>query len=443
MATGKVTKLAVDAMKPGERDVFLWDAGDKSTKGFGVKVTPSGSRVYVFQYRFGGRTAKTKRCTIGKHGKWNPTSAREEAERLGRLVSQGVDPLTDMRERQRVAVDLAFKGYGERFLRDYVRGEWKASYVFAESILRLHVFPVLGAKPLPSITRSDLSDLLDRIPSTQAALRRNVFAVVRRLFRWAVGRGDIERSPLEGFEAPSNVASRDRTLDDDELVCVWRGAEALGYPFGPLFHLLIATGQRREEVAALDWKELDRAAAVWTLPAARAKNGLAHIVPLGPLAMAALDAVATRNRKEEDADKPVVWPRRGFVFTTTGETAVSGYSRAKSRLDTAIAKVRQADALEQGTGLLDAGQLDPWRVHDLRRTLATGMQRLGVRFEVTEAILNHVSGARAGVAGVYQRHDWRDEKRVALEAWDGFVTNLIRGQTATNIINLDANRRRA
>ena len=133
------------------------------------------------------------------------------------------------------------------------------------------------------------------------------------------------------------------------------------------------------------------------------------------------------------------WPRKGLVFTTTGKSAVSGYSRAKTRLDAAIAKVRQADAVEQGEGLLAAAPLDPWRIHDLRRTLATGMQRLGVRFEVVEALLNHVSGAKAGVAGVYQRHSWADEKRVALDRWATHVIGLL-SPLPENVISLEAAR---
>lgn len=434
MPTGKITKSAVDAVKPGRGDVFLWDAGDSSTKGFGLKVTPTGGRVYIYQYRLGGRGAKTRRYTIGKHGQFTAETARKEAERLGRLVSAGIDPLEDKQRLQREAVDLAFNSYGARFLEDYVRSEWKASYTFAESILRLHVFPALGSKPLTKVTRADLTSLLDRIPAKKGALRRNVYAVVRRLFRWAVGRGDIERSPLEGFEAPAVAASRDRVLSDEELALAWEAAEDLGYPFGPMFQLLIVTGQRREEVAALDWSELHRDSATWTLPSDRAKNSMTHVVPLSASAVTILDGLA--RRRDPNAEK-LKWPRRGLVFTTTGKTAVSGHSRAKDRLDTAMVKLRQKQAVERGEGLLEASNIKPWRVHDLRRTLATGLQRLGVRFEVTEAVLNHVSGARSGVAGVYQRHDWKDEKRAALDAWGSWLERLIAGAgQGSNVVAL-------
>ena len=159
MATGKVTKRTVDALSPAPKDQFLWD---DELRGFGLKVTPAGNKVYLIQYRLGGRESKTRRYTIGTHGSpWTPAGARDEAERLLTLVRQGIDPLADKNERQRVAPDLAFNAYAVRFLDEYVRREWKASYAFAEGILRLHVTPVLKAKPLPSIKRSDIAAVLD------------------------------------------------------------------------------------------------------------------------------------------------------------------------------------------------------------------------------------------------------------------------------------------
>ena len=181
-----------------------------------------------------------------------------------------------------------------------------------------------------------------------------------------------------------------------------------------MIRLLMVTGQRREEVAGLDWKELDRSAAEWVIPAARSKNGKAHTVPLSQLALDQLDALAGDGE----------WPKKGLVFTTTGKTPASGHSRAKERIDRLMIE------------LLDGADLEPWRIHDLRRTTATGLQRLGVRFEVTEAVLNHVSGSRSGVAGVYQRHSWKDEKRDALKAWAAHVERILSGTEETNVVQL-------
>lgn len=413
MATGKITKRSVDALQAGPRDLFLWD---DEVSGFGVKITPAGRRVYVLQYRLGGRGAPVKRFTIGQHGVFTPEQARAEARRLAAMVTQGVDPSGAKQERNRQAVDLAFPKYAERFLSLYVRDNWKASYSSAESILRLHVTPLLKSKALPAIRRADLVAVLDGIPQSQPALRRLVFAVMRRLFRWAVSRGDILISPVDGMEAPAGAPSRDRVLADDELKAVWQASEGLGYPFGPFYRLLIVTAQRREEVGGLAWDELDRDASLWTLPAARAKNGAVNLVHLSPLAMALLDDLAALAGCE--AGK---WPARGLVFSTTGKTAISGYSKGKARLDAAVSQLAQVEA---------------WRVHDLRRTTATGLQRLGIRFEVVEAVLNHISGSKSGIAGIYQRHDWRDEKRAALNAWSAFVSDLLTASDQTHVVPL-------
>ena len=413
MATGKVTKRTVDAIKPGAKDQFVWD---DELAGFGLKVTPAGNKVYLFQYRLGGRGSDSRRMTLGRHGSpWTPLSARAHAKSLSALVDQGKDPADEKKERRRVAVELAFDSYAARFLADYGKKNWRpATYASAESNMRRFVTPVLKKRPLTLIRRSDVSAIFDDLPDGKPALPRNIFALVRKLFAWAVDRGDIERSPFEGFKGPPNVASRDRVLSDDELRLVWLGAAELGYPFGTLVQALMVTGQRREEGAAMDWRELNQPSSEWTIPAVRAKNGKAHLVPLNPLARTLFDARAS------DGD----WPKKGLIFTTTGKTPISGYSRAKARLDRQIAELNDGEAIA------------PWRLHDLRRTLATGLQRLGVRFEVTEAVLNHVSGSKAGVAGVYQRHDWKQEKRDALAAWAAHIERIVADVEDSNVIAL-------
>lgn len=427
MATGKVTKRAVDALKAGPKDQFLWD---EEVPGFGLKVTPAGNKLFVLQYRMGGRGSPARRYKIGDYGHWTPDGAREEAKRLRRdYVDKGIDPLSARDERRQVSSVLAFGPYVDRFLADYAKRNRKASYDDAEAVFRLHLRPFFKSKPLPSIGRSDLAALFDTLPPERVALRRKVYALLSRMLRWAVGRGDLDRSPLEGFEVPPAPLSRDRVLKDAELRLAWLAAGNLGYPFGPLYRLLMGTGQRREEVSGLDWKELHRANGEWHLPASRAKNGIAGIIHLSPLMVAELDRIAGGNK----------WPRQGLVFTTTGSTAVSGYSRGKSRLDKQMLDLTRNEAEQAGEDPRHV-EIEPWRVHDLRRTLATGLQRLGVRFEVTEAILNHVSGSKSGVAGVYQRHDWRAEKRDALNAWAVHVERVITGSNETNVVQLAATR---
>lgn len=398
MASGKITKRSVDALiSSGQHDI-LWD---DSIKGFGAKRTKAGAVSYVLQFRMGGRESKTRRYTIGSHGSpWTPATARAEAERLAILIAQGTDPGEAERQRRRESVDLAFDNYSDRFADACVGEGWRR---LVKRSLELHVKPVLGSKPLPNLTRIDIVAVFDRMPRAQIANIRNVFAVLRRLLRWAVSRGDIDRSPMEGMETPPPVKPRDRWLSDEELGRIWMTAPNTHSCFGPIIRLLIVTGQRREEVSSLRWEELNRKDLLWTLPGERAKNGEPNRIPLNELAVAILDEVAGS----------AIWPRSGRMFTTSRGGRFTGYSKGKIKLDLLMSQ----DGREP---------LPDWRLHDLRRTLATGFQRLGVRFEVTEAVLNHVGGSRAGVAGIYQRHDWKDEKREAMKSWNDHLAAIIR-----------------
>lgn len=390
MPTARITKQSIDALQATTREAFLWD---DQLRGFGLRSTPNGAKSYVFQYRMGGREAPSRRYTIGRHGSpWTPQSARKEAERIAMLVAQKIDPVQADHERRRQAVDLAFEAYVETFIDLYLKKRWK-QWPLGAGVLRREAVTVLKRKPLPAIKRSDLAAIWDRLQD-RPAVARLTHATLRKLFRWALSRGDLERSPLEGVEAPPPVAARDRVLSDDELTAVWSGAEAVGWPFEGLLKLLMLTGQRREEVAALAWEELDRACSTWVLPAVRSKNGKPHLIPLSAPAIAVLDQMVGGEE----------WPAKGLVFSTTGKTPVSGFSKVKRRLDDHLSAAL-AEPVQQ------------WRLHDLRRTVATGLQRLGVRFEVTEAVLNHSSGSKSGIAGVYQRYDWADEKRAALSRW--------------------------
>src|SRR5271166_1442355 len=214
----------------------------------------------------------------------------------------------------------------------------------------------------------------------------------------------IDRSPCEGLMAPSPETKRDRVLSDDEIRLAWRAFDAIGWPFGAIGKLLLLTGARRDEAASMRWGEIDLAARTWTLPASRTKNKRPHEIPLTDAAVEIIEGL------------PRIHGKAGLVFSTTGATAVSGFSRAKAAIDKAVLEIMRDEA---GDGATQVKAQEHWTIHDLRRTVATNLQRLGVRLEVTEAVLNHVSGSRAGIVGIYQRHTWSDEKRAALDAWAG------------------------
>lgn len=397
MATGRITKRTLDALLANGVTGFLWD---EDLKGFGVKTSSNASASYVVQYRMGGRESKTRRYTIGGHGSpWTPAMAREEAARMLMLVAQGVDPVESDKQRRREAVDLAFSNYADRFAGSCKGKGWK---LLVKRSLTLHIKPVLRDKPLPTITRVDIVAVLDRMPDEQVGNRRNVFGVMRRLFKWAISRGDIASSPMEGMETPPPVKPRERWLTDEELRRVWNHAPKTHRCFGPIVRLLIATGQRREEIAGLHWDEVSREGREMRLAGERTKNGEPTTIPLNDLAIAELDQLARGEN----------WPKRGRVFRTSNGAGFTAYHKGKVKLDRLVAE--------------GGDPLPPWRLHDLRRTLATGFQRLGVRFEVTEAVLNHVGQSRSGVAAIYQRHDWKPEKRAALDAWNEHILQILR-----------------
>ena len=444
MPSALITKRAVDAAQPGDRQLLLWDT---EVKGFGLLVLPSGTKSYVFQYRIGGRGSRLRRYTIGRHGSpYTPDGARKRARDLAALVRSGTDPIDAEREAEaaRAAAEeerrrvrqMAFADYAERWLtvglRPGTRERTREGY---KATLAKHVTPVLNRRPMPEIGRRDVVQVMDRIPTNQPAVRRITFAVLRMLFNWAKSRGDIDASPIEGIEAPSPVPSRDRVLIDEELALALRAAAAMERPFGPFFQMIFATGQRRNEVAGLDWAELNRESATWTLPGHRSKNGEPSIIPLNRQALAVLDALGGCGDESERK-----WPRKGLAFSTTEKRPISGFSRAKVRLDADMLTLAREDTEAAGDDP-DEVTLAPWRLHDARRTLATALQRLGVRFEVTEAVLNHTSGAsRTGVAAVYQRHDWAEEKRAALDAWGEHCRRLVDGaDEADNVVPLRAN----
>jgi integrase len=404
MPNFRLTKRSVDgAASAAKGDVYYWDT---DLRGFGLRVTPAGVKSYVFQYRMKGRPAR--RTTIGGHGSpWTPDLARKEAELRLLQVRQGVDPVE--LEKRRLAEEdheraqaqrLAFNAYADQFIELYLKENWKDSWKTGQGTLNA-IKPFFVGKSLDQIRRSDIAELLDCYADRPGA-RKLAHSVLRKLFNWAADRGDLEHSPIAGMKAPKAVPARRRVLSPGELALVWHASQKQGELWGPFVRLLIVTLQRRDEVASLDWSEIDMDAAVWNLPAERAKNDQPHRIPLNTLAITELKALGPR--------------KAGLVFTTTGETGVSGFAKAKRKLDSLMLEVA-AEKTQKSAGEAEAQSLAPWRFHDLRRTGATNLQALGIPVEVTEAILNHISGTTGGIAGVYNLYRYDPEKRAALDSW--------------------------
>ncbi len=391
-----INKRNVDAVTADTTDTFYWDT---KLSGFGLKVTEKGSKSYVVQYRMGGRNTPSRRYTIGKHGApWTSDQARRRAQELLIAIKSGIDPVERERQDKLKVRDLAFDKYVIVFVDRYAKLNQKRSWKQAESTLCYNAIPAFGSKPIHKITRRELASLIEKVGETRPATARYLHATMRKLFRWAVARGDIDISPMVEMSAPPRVKARERVLDDMELVAIWEASKFLAFPFGPMIRLLIATGQRRSEVSAIRWSNVNLDLAEWLIPAEVAKNGVSHLVPLNDLAIEELHACFELRHSD-------------IIFSSTGTTAPSGWSKPKAKLDKKVSEI------------LDVS-IPHWKLHDFRRTFATGMQRLGVRYEVTEALLNHLSGAKSGIAGVYQRYNWAPEKRAASDMWAANLTRL-------------------
>lgn len=403
-----LTARAIDQMKPEARVREIPDGG---LPGLYLVVQPSGTRSFALRYRHIGRT---RNMTLGRWPAFSLSDAREAARTALRAVAEGRDPAGEKRHAKSDASTLCVE-VARLFIERDQRPDnrtWKET----ARLLGLRpdengLTPIRGGivdqwsgRRIEDIRRRDVIAVLDAL-SDKPATKQNTFAALRRFFNWALARDLIATSPCTGVEAPQPTPARDRVLTDDELRWFWIACETLGPPFAPLLKLLCLTGQRREEVGGMRWAELH--GNVWTIPATRVKNGREHSLVLPPSVLALIHSVPQIEG-------------RPFVFSTTGRTSLSGYSEAKRRLDAAMLKQARE---ETGRPSL---QIAPWRLHDLRRTTASGMAKLGIALPTIEKVLNHVSGSFGGIVGVYQRHEFKAEKAAALEMWVEHVATLAR-----------------
>ena len=432
----QLTNAAVDRFKaaPGVRTEYF----DKLLPGFALRVSgpspsnPSGAKSWVVFYRFGG---KQRRDTIGKWPVLELGEAREKARKLLAAVSENRDP--HPAAQATYTVESVVDEFMKRHMAAHQRS---ASYVNeTRRIFDTLVLPRWRGRSLQDIARRDVLELLDLIADGRASSRNEksgkgapimanrALAAMRVFFRWVMGRGLIDTSPVSNIPRPSAENPRDRVLSDNEIVAFWKGCENLGWPFGSLFRLLLLTAQRRDEVGSMTWLEVDLGVGVWTLPRERAKNDRKHEVPLSRLA---LDLLAAAPRIAGSQ----------FIFTTTGQRPASGFSKAKQRIDRQMAELWSEELTRCGAEIEKISKDVPaWTLHDLRRTAATGMASLNVPPHVVDRVLNHVSGTIRGVAAVYNRHAYLEERKAALEAWGRHVESLIR-PGPTNVIPLVAAR---
>ena len=401
----KLTGAILARLKaPATGQVDYFDAG---YPGLALRVTAKGVRSWTY---FGRLHGKLKRVTLGRlHEVPKLSEARQRAGEAAEALREGVDPAAAKRaKREALTRDTVEAVVDEWIKRDQAGNR---SLPEVRRVMDHDVIPRWGARPLAKIKRRDVIELLDAIVDRGApTLALRVHAYLHRLFRWAVMRDIIVASPMSDLPKPGRENPRDRVLDDNELARVWQACDGLDYPFGPLVRLLILTGARRDEITALRWEEVDEG--LIRLAGKRTKAGEPRTIPLAPEAQAIVAGVPRiANPDTGKAD---------FAFTSTGRTPVSGWSKAKRKLNEVVSMTGP-----DGQRREEVSPLADWVIHDLRRTAATGLQRLGFRLEVIEAVLGHISGSRAGIVGVYQRHAFEDEKRKALEAWARHVIGLV------------------
>ncbi|HWB48618.1 MAG TPA: site-specific integrase [Stellaceae bacterium] len=423
MPTLKLTQAAVDRLRPpttGRAEYF-----DTQLPAFGLRISATGRKSWIVMYRVSG---KLVRETLGPFARIPKVDkARELARESMRQAQAGVHPV-EARRAAKSAVREApdtFGAVADLFVERYARRNTRPlTCAETQRLIERELKPMWGDKPIRDIGRKDVIALLDNIVDRGSPVMANrALAHTRRLFNWARERAIVETNPAAGLSKPTPEVQRDRILSDREIRLFWRACGDIGWPFGPLFRLLLVTAQRRSEVAGLLWPELHLADRQWVIPRERAKNDREHVVYLSDLALGIIGRLPRFEQASRDGEER---PQAAdLVFTTTGETAVSGISKAKERLDAKMLELLRKELMDAGEDPNNA-LVGKWVLHDLRRTAATGMAALNVAPHVVDRILNHVSGTIRGVAAVYNRHAYLEERKAGLEAWGGHLIRLVR-----------------
>jgi integrase len=397
MPRAKLTAISIERFKApanGRIEYF-----DQVLPGFALRITHKGAKSWVVFYRHGGRL---RRMTLGSYPALGLADARDHARQALQQAAKGNDPAAE-RAQRRSSTSQHVAGAVQLFIAKHASKNRTARET--ERIFNTYVLPKWRRRPLESITRRDVIHLLEDVEEHGPYMANRTLAAIRKFYSWAVERDMVGASPVSNVSALGREEKRDRVLDDVEIMAFWEGCDKLGWPFGPLFQMLLVTAQRRDEVARMRWQDVDLDAGTWIIPAEMTKSRREHSVPLSPLSLDILSNV----------------PRMGgHVFSSNlrGDKPVSGFSKSKKRLD----------------GL---SGLDGWRLHDLRRTAASGMARLNVAPHVLGKVLNHAPASLQGVTAIYNRYAYEPQKREALEAWAEHIKAVLeqRPLAATGVIN--------
>ena len=405
MAAKKLTPLSVQNAKP-RRNVRT-EIPDRGCPGLFLVVQPSGVKSWALRYR--NAKGQSRKLTLGAAagGEGLTLAAAHAAASQAKLeIEKGADPAADKAEaraasRQVAALqaDDGIEAAIERFMDVHARQKtrevtWKAY----NSIFRRLVIPAWRGRTLHEIRRKDIIALVEGVAIETPYMANRLLGTLSKFFNWAVARDLIDTSPATGVERPHVEVARERVLDDTEVATLWRACIELGTA-GDYVRLLLLLGCRRTELGSALVSELNEEKRTLTIPASRSKNKHVHVIPLVD---AAWDIIAAQKRTGSPFLFPAKW----------GGGPLAGFDHLKTRIDE------------------HAKLAKPWRYHDLRRTCASGMQRLGVPVEVIKSCLGHSSGVFRGIVGTYQRHDYSAERRVALGKWADHIAQLVSGKPA-------------
>jgi integrase len=391
------TSIASFRLGKGAKEEIIFDNGKGSAPGLGLRIREGGSRKWIFQYRFAGQQ---RRDTIGPATAWTLEAARKRAREMRVKVDNGVDP----REEKAARIE-ASKTIFSSVMNDYLEARERdlkpRSYTECKRHLEKHWKP-LHKLAIANITRATVAGRLREIAKSSGPVAADrARSSLSAMFAWAIGEGLCDENPVNGTNKNSEDNERERVLTDNELVAVWKASPENHY--GYIIKLLILTGQRRDEIGSLRRSEIDRDAKMLRLPAERVKNNRPHNVPLPNLAIKILDSVGEREGRD-------------LVFGS-GEGGYSGWSHSKELMDKELS-LKHA-----------------WTLHDLRRTVRTGMGRLGIAPHAAEAVLNHLP---AKLIRTYDKNTYEPEKRQALDLWAAHVEALIAGKAGSNVIAMKA-----
>lgn len=351
---------------------------DDLVRGLRLRVGAGGRKAWIVRTRTGKRQINK---TLGPYPFISLAMARDQAR----------DFLIALAKEGEIRPERTFGQLAEHWI-EHVAKMRNKSWHNQERRLEIYVLPKWRHKELASIRRADVRDLIDGIDGIVAPGR--ALAIIRTLFRCAMARDWIDASPAEAIPNPSRDIPRDRFLDMNEVKRVYGASDLLGYPFTGFIKLMILTGQRRTEVASMQWADIDLSSGSWVLSSDDTKSARAHLVPLSPQTINVLKATPHFSK---------------YVWSSDGETHIKGYSQAKKKLDALVASSGAA--------------LKPWRLHDLRRTAATHMVRLGMTESIVGRVLNH---APQGVtAKTYALHSYEPEKRHALTMWANEIDRVL------------------